>query len=195
MRPTAYPPALLLLFVSLLTACGGQGGRASGDVDTALLTRAGGDVMLDGGGRLPYEITSDRYRQWEQARRTLRAQNISLTLRVDPLRVRPADIERAVAFFERNGKARRAIEGTGLSVRDYVLTTIALEQQMAVASGRWGARDRPRAPATPVAPSESISAELARDTLQRRVDTVPVVDTVAIPVDTAIPPPPPDTTS
>jgi hypothetical protein len=35
---------------------------------------------------------------------------------------------------------------------------------------------------------------LARDTVRERVDTVPVVDTVVIPVDTA-PPPPPDTTT
>jgi hypothetical protein len=87
-----------------------------------------------------------------------------------------------------------------MSVRDYVLTTLALEQQMAVASGRWGEREAPRAPTRPVVPSETIAAELARDSArQARVDTVPVVDTVVIPVDTAVPPdttpppqPPPD---
>jgi hypothetical protein len=198
MRPTARIASLLLV-ISTLAACGDRGGGANGGVDTALLTSDGGDIMLAGGGRLAYEITSDRYRDWEQARRALRSQGISLTMRIDPLRVSESDIQKAVDFFERNGKARRAIEGNGLSVRDYVLTTIALEQQTAVASGRWAARDRPRPPARPVAPSESISAELARDTASRdsarprvRVDTVPVVDTVVVPVDTA---PPPDTTA
>jgi hypothetical protein len=198
MRLTARTSSLLLLVA--LAACGGRGGGANGDVDTALLTSDGGDIMLSGGGRLAYEITSDRYRAWEQARRTLRSQGIGLTMRVDPLRVSESDIEKAVTFFERNGKARRAIEGSGLTVRDYVLTTIALEQQMAVASGRWASRDRPRVPARPVAPSESIAAELARDSARRdsmrpgaRVDTVPVVDTVVVPVDTV--PPPPDTTA
>ncbi|MFN2567205.1 MAG: hypothetical protein ABR499_19595 [Gemmatimonadaceae bacterium] len=186
MRSTHGLSALLL---AVTVACGGTGG-GSGDVDTALLTRAGGDVMLAGGRRLPYEITSDRYRQWEAARRALRAQRISLTMRLDPLRVTEAEIERAVSFFERNGKARRTIENAGMSVRDYVLTTIALEQQMAVATGRWGERERPRVPAAPVAPSESISAELARDTARVKVDTVPVVDTVVVPVDTV-----PDTTA
>ena len=180
---------LALLVVAGLAACRGSS-NASGDVDTALLHRSGGDVMLADGGRIDYEITSDRYRQWETARRALRAQKIGLTMRLDPLRVTEADIQRAVTFFERNGKARRLIEGTGMSVRDYVLTTLALEQQMAVASGRWSASERPRAPSTPVVPSESIAAELARDT--GRVDTVPVVDTVVVPVDTT---PPPDTTS
>jgi hypothetical protein len=175
----------------LLAACGGSN-SASGDVDTALLHRAGGDVMLTGGGRLAYEITSDRYRQWETARRALRAQKITLSMRLDPLRVTEADIERAVDYFERNRKARRIIEGTGMTVRDYVLTTLALEQQMAVATGRWGERERPRAPAAPVAPSESIAAELARDTAGVKVDTVPVVDTVVVPVDTTSPP---DTTT
>jgi hypothetical protein len=194
MRPTRRTTSLLLVVLTL-AACGGRDGVSNGDVDTALLTSDGGDIMLAGGGRLPYEITSERYRAWEQARRALRAQRIGLTMRVDPLRISESDIERAVTYFERNGRARRAIEGSGLSVRDYVLTTIALEQQMAVATGRWAARDRPRMPAAPVAPSESISAELARDTAQPRgrVDTVPVVDTVVVPVDT-VPPPPPDTT-
>src|SRR5918999_1205427 len=187
-------PALPLLALIALTACRGSGG-ASGDVDTALLHRQGGDVMLADGGRLPYEITSERYRQWETARRALRAARIGLSMQIDPLRVSESEIQRAVNFFERNRRARRLIEETGMSVRDYVLTTIALEQQMAVASGRWGERERPRTPSTPVVPSESIAAELARDTA-RRVDTVPVVDTVVVPVDTAPPPPPPpDTTT
>jgi hypothetical protein len=182
---------LSVLVLTAALACDRVGGGA-GDVDTSLLTRPGGDVMLAGGRRLPYEITSDRYRQWETARRNLRAQGLGFTMRIDPMRVTEADIQQAVRYFERNGKARRAIEGTGMSIRDYVLTTIALEQQMAVASGRWGERERPRMPATPVAPSESIAAELARDSARRRdtVDTVPVVDTEVVP-DTV----PPDTTA
>lgn len=143
--------------------------------------------MLADGGRVNYEITSDRYRQWETARRALRARKITLSMRLDPLRVTDADIQRAVNFFERDRTARRLIEDTGMSVRDYVLTTLALEQQMAVASGRWRARERPRAPSAPVVPAESIAAELARDTAAR-VDTVPVVDTVVVPVDTTSPP-------
>jgi hypothetical protein len=184
------PLPLPLLFL-LLAACGGSN-SASGDVDTALLHRAGGDVLLADGGRLAYEITSDRYRQWETARRALRAEKISLSMRLDPLRVNQADVQRAIDYFERNRKARRIIEGTGMTVRDYVLTTLALEQQMAVATGRWGARERPRAPTMPVVPSESIAAELARDTARVKVDTVPVVDTVVVPVDTTSPP---DTTT
>jgi hypothetical protein len=196
MRPTARRISILLA-LSALTACGGRDGGTNGKVDTALLTSDGGDIMLSGGGRLAYEITSDRYRAWNEARRALRAQGISLTMRVDPLRVSESDIQKAVTFFERNGKARGLIEDAGLTVRDYVLTTIALEQQMAVANGRWASRDRPRAPARPIAPSESIAAELARDSARRdtarpRVDTVPVVDTVVVPVDTV---PPPDTTA
>jgi hypothetical protein len=181
---------LVPLILITLAACRGSNDDL-GEVDTALLYGTGGDVMLADGGRLAYEITSDRYRQWEAARRALRAQKISLSMRLDPIRVTEADIQRAVNFFERNRRARRLIEDTGMSVRDYVLTTLALEQQMAVATGRWAAAARPRAPSAPVVPSESIAAELARDTATR-VDTVPVVDTVVIPVDTT---PPPDTTA
>ena len=196
------PHTRLLTFVAFavsaaLLGCGRArgGGAAGGAVDTAALSRPGGDVLLDAGGRIPYEITSERYREWEAARRALRAAKISLTMRLDPLHVSQSDIDRAVNFFEGNGRARRAIEGAGISVRDYVLTTIALEQQMAVANGKWGAREQPTAPATPVAPRESISAELSRDSAREaarvRVDTGPVVDTVVVPRDTI----PPDTTA
>ena len=209
MRSTRFN-SMLLLAAAALVACGGGGGSFGGDVDTALLTRDGGDVMLVGGGRLPYEITSDRYRRWEAARAALRAQKVSFALQLDPLRVSEADIQRAVSFFERNAKARRAVEGAGLSVRDYVLTTIAVEQQMAVASGRPVARPRPAAAPAPAPSPESVGAELTEDTTMRagppapdsgrrpararaRVDTVPVVDTVVVPVDP--PPPPPDGSS
>ena len=181
-----------------LPGCGrARGGAAAGAVDTATLSRPGGDVLLDAGGRIPYEITSDRYREWEAARRALRAAKISLTMRLDPLHVSQSDIDRAVNFFEGNGRARRAIEGAGISVRDYVLTTIALEQQMAVANGKWGAREQPAVPATPVVPRESISAELSRDssrgeTARVRVDTVQRVDTMVVPRRDTVPP---DTTA
>ncbi len=183
----------LALLLSLAAVGCGRSGSSSGAVDTALLRTAGGDVMLADGGRLPYEITSQRYTQWETARRALRAAKLGLSMSIDPLRPTERDIQKAVDYFERNGRARRIIEDSGLTARDYVLTTLALEQQMAVASGRWGDRAAPRPPTQPVASRESIDAELARDSARRaRVDTVPVVDTVIQPVDT---PAPPDTTS
>jgi hypothetical protein len=190
--------ALAFALSAVFLGCGRtRGGAAGGAVDTAALSRPGGDVLLDEGGRIPYEITSDRYREWEAARRALRAAKISLTMRLDPLHVAQSDIDRAVNFFEGNGRARRAIEGAGISVRDYVLTTIALEQQMAVANGKWGAREQPATPATPVVPRESISAELSRDssreeTTRVRVDTVQRVDTVVVPRRDTVPP---DTTA
>ena len=45
-----------LLFLATLGGCRGSG-NASGDVDTALLHRAGGDVLLASGDRIDYEIT------------------------------------------------------------------------------------------------------------------------------------------
>lgn len=191
----------LSLFCALVLFLGcGRSGGSGGDVDTALLRNAGGDVMLADGGRLPYEITSQRYADWEKARRGLRAARLGLTMSIDPLRVTERDIQKAVSYFERNGRARRIIEDAGLSVRDYVLTTIALEQQMAVASGRWGDREAPRAPQRPVVSPESLAAEFSRDSVRRaQVDTVQVRDTVyQPPVDTAAPPDttsPPDTTT
>ena len=201
MRPRDQLRLALVLSLSFSFACGGGSSGASNGVDTAMLRSAGGDVMLADGARLPYEITSQRYNEWETARRGLRAAKLGLTMSIDPLRVTEADIQKAVTYFERNGRARRIIEDAGLSVRDYVLTTIALEQQMAVASGRWGDRAAPRAPARPVVTQESLAAEFSRDSARRaQVDTVQVRDTVYQPVDTVAPPPadttsPPDTTT
>ena len=135
----------LALILSLAAVGCGRSGSSSGSVDTALLRTAGGDVMLADGGRLPYEITSQRYTQWETARRGLRAAKLGVSMSIDPLRPTERDIQKAVEYFERNGRARRIIEDAGLTARDYVLTTLALEQQMAVASGRWGDREAPRA--------------------------------------------------
>jgi hypothetical protein len=76
--------ALPFLFITL-AACN-RGDSFAGDVDTALLHRAGGDVMLDDGGKISYEITSERYRRWEAARRALRAERISLSMRLGETR-------------------------------------------------------------------------------------------------------------
>ena len=78
-----------------------------------------------------YSVTPDRYRDWTRAQRDLDALPVSST--TDRLRVRDAsdaDVERMVRRLEADPAARRAIEPSGLSIRDYVLTTLALAQAM-----------------------------------------------------------------
>jgi len=73
-----------------------------------------------------YRLTDANYAQWEQAQNNLDVLPRSA--------LRPASsgggsaIDRAVARLEWSPRARRAIETAGLSVRDFVLETVALAQ-------------------------------------------------------------------
>ena len=73
-----------------------------------------------------YRLTDANYTQWEQAQNNLDA------LPRSALRSASAGggsaIDRAVARLESSPRARRAIESAGLSVRDFVLETVALAQ-------------------------------------------------------------------
>ena len=93
---------------------------------TGTLESKDGDVRA-----VNYMLTSDRYRDWTRAQRDLDA--LPATSATDRLHLRGAsdgDVERIVRRLEADPAARRAIEPSGLSVRDYVLTTLALAQAM-----------------------------------------------------------------
>lgn len=95
-----------------------------------------GEVVSDSVYRpLDYPLTSDNYRRWLAAERALDTLNIDAPVRVDVRHVTPDDIDRVVESFEAQPRARVAIEGSGIGVRDFVLTTIALAQS-------WDAVDR-----------------------------------------------------
>ena len=76
--------------------------------------------------QVDYRLTDANYAQWEQAQNNLDALPRSA--------LGPASssggsaIDRAVARLESSPRARRAIESAGLSVRDFVLETVALAQ-------------------------------------------------------------------
>ncbi|HJQ54514.1 MAG TPA: hypothetical protein VJ825_11800 [Gemmatimonadaceae bacterium] len=81
-----------------------------------------------------FRLTDENYEQWERAQRFLEA------LPRSAFAVAPAGggnpIDNAVATLESSPRARTAIERTGLSVRDFVLETIALAQAMEAESGQ-----------------------------------------------------------
>lgn len=56
-------------------------------------------------------------------------------------------IERAVSYLQNDARAKQAIERAGMGVRDFVLMTVALEQEMRVASGRTAEQPPPPMPA------------------------------------------------
>lgn len=131
------------LFASLVAA------RCGATPDTAELL-SGGAVTSDSAAfrALDYPITSDNYRKWLQAQSALDSVEVDPRLRIRPRKLTGPDIDRVVETLGDQPAARAAIESSGLSVRDYVLTTVALAQS-------WDAVNRPRASLAGI-PSENI---------------------------------------
>lgn len=107
--------------------------RAGSRADTAGLVASGG-VRADSGAApmrvSDYPLTRKRADDWRGAQRalsTLPDDPAFVPVRVDD-DVSEAEVDRAVAYLESRPESRRAIEQSGLSIRDYVLTVLALER-------------------------------------------------------------------
>lgn len=79
------------------------------------------------------QITSEKYSKWAQAQQNLdrTATDADIISAKDRLGIRRATrgaVDSAVARLEQNERTRAAIESAGLSVRDYVVTSLALSQ-------------------------------------------------------------------
>lgn len=81
-----------------------------------------------------FRLTDDNYAQWERAQRFLDALPRSAFAATTGAGGNP--IDRAVETLEASPRARTAIERTGLSVRDFVLETIALAQAAEAETGK-----------------------------------------------------------
>jgi hypothetical protein len=86
--------------------------------------------------QVDYRLTDENFARWEIAQRNLdRLPSSAFPAQRGPTRGNV--IDRAVARLESSPKARTTIEATGLSVRDFVLQTVALAQATeATQSGR-----------------------------------------------------------
>jgi hypothetical protein len=94
-------------------------------------------IPLTANSYLPadYRLTSELYRKWLVAQENLNrevgsADRVLSTSRISVTQPSPARISAVVTRLEQNQRTRRAIESAGLSVRDYVLTTVALYQAL-----------------------------------------------------------------
>jgi hypothetical protein len=100
-------------------------------------TSSSGEVALTDGETLSFTITSERYKAWDAARqgidRRIAARFGALLQAASPSR---RSIEKAAAYLESEPAAKAAIERAGMSIRDFVVTTVALEQEMKLASAR-----------------------------------------------------------
>lgn len=111
-------------------------GGCRDDADLSELT--GGDVVNDTTSyeAIDYDLTSDNYRRWLAANDALDSARIEPAVRLDPRAATDDDIDAAVKALEADERATTAIRGADISVRDYVLTSVALAQS-------WDAIDRP----------------------------------------------------
>lgn len=128
-----------LLACAALTACGG-----GGDARTLSADSASGDVPADSAmaGLVyrgeKYPLTSDNYRRWLVAQAALDSLPAPADVpRIDVNAASDEQIDRTIDFLSRQDGERRAIEGSGLSVKDFVLTSVALGR-MVRASARGG---------------------------------------------------------
>lgn len=100
-------------------------------------TSSSGEVSLTDGETLSFTITSERYKAWDAARQGIDSRVASrygaLLQAASPSR---RNIEKAVAYLESEPAAKASIERAGMSVRDFVVTTVALEQEMKLATAR-----------------------------------------------------------
>jgi hypothetical protein len=174
-------PRLVLAIMLLVLACNRGEGTPLRTADGSLLSSSGGEVELADGSRLQFVVTSERYKQWDAARSSLRPNVVARfgTL-LQPKSPTEKTIARAVAFLEADVASKEAIERTGMSVKDFVLMTVALEQEMRAVGDR-GPRSEPVRSAAPLpVPVDSGYAAPAPAPLPPtpRVDTLVKPDTI-----------------
>lgn len=108
---------------------GGDGGR--------VVSTSAGDAELDDSGLLGFEVTSDLYRRWLAAKGALGETRLARSIAALGGRgLTEEELAEAVGRVEGDAEARAAIEGAGLTPREYVYATVAIGQAMAVASGK-----------------------------------------------------------
>jgi hypothetical protein len=163
MRVAALPAAALALS---LAACN----RSN---DAQLTTDSlSGDISPDSATvgavfhGVKYPLTSQNYRKWLVAQAALDSLPEPTEMpRVDLRDPTDDDIEATVKFLEDQSAERRAIERSGLSVQDFVLTSVALGQALNLAG-------RNVVPAENVAFVDSNRVEIERVRATRRFHVV-----------------------
>jgi hypothetical protein len=138
-----YLRLMTLVAVAALAACkeDRRGEQAAARLDAAYQTSSDGEVELAEGGTLRFSVTSEQFRKWDAAHggidRSIQARFGEI---LKPEAPSERTIDAAVNYLEGQPTARSAIERAGLNVRQFVVITVALEQEMRLASGR-GSRE------------------------------------------------------
>jgi len=140
-------PALAAAMLLTVASCKKESAQPSGNHFASLLFDASSPAAREAlATPVDFRLTESNYAQWEQAQRYL--DNVPRSAFVSGSGASGNAIDRAVQTLEASPRARTAIERTGLTVRDFVLETIALAQAEEAGSGRT--------PAGVVVPPENV---------------------------------------
>ena len=133
-RPTpAWIRFIALTGIVATTAAASCDGGRSDDLLAGDAARA--DSLSLSAPAFDHTVTSDDYRKWLAAEEALmRVSGFQLADEIPLATATDEDVDRAADALEENEPVRLAIESAGLTVKEYVATTVALEQAYAAAS-------------------------------------------------------------
>lgn len=132
--PLASWPARLAGFALVATTLGAVCGERGADGTVRHLT-ADGAVVTDSTEAyrgLDYPLDGEKYRKWVVAQRSLDAiPDFTIPTRVSLRNFTEDDVDATADWLERDDRARVALESADLSAKDFVRTSVALEQLVA----------------------------------------------------------------
>jgi hypothetical protein len=135
----AFGRATILVFFAAACSRDDHAAQSPPAVDPSQLSNSSGEVTLADGNQLSYDITSERYKQWYTAQQSLdHATAARFGAILHPNSPTQSSIAQASTFLLSNPATKQAIEHTGMSVRDFVTTTVALQQQLREAAHAGG---------------------------------------------------------
>jgi hypothetical protein len=127
-------PAVATVVLLAMASCKKDSAPPSRNQFTSLLFDATSPAAREAlATPVSYRLTESNYAQWEQAERFLDA--LPRSAFASASGAQGSVIDRAVEMLEASPRARTAIERTGLSVRDFVVETIALAQAAEAQTG------------------------------------------------------------
>lgn len=157
--------AALIVLAIATVGCKGGSDSASGPLAASLIFDNGSPEAREAlATAVDFRLTEENFARWEEAQSNLEDLPRS-AIQSDVSSGRSA-IDRAVSRLESSPRARRAIERAGLSVREFVLETIALAQASEVVETGKSTS------ATPIAPEnfQFVQRYRGRVLLARRDD-------------------------
>ena len=136
--PFRSMPAVTAAVLLALASCKKNSAPSSDNQVTSLLFDAASPEAREAlATPVDFRLTDANYAQWEQAQGFLDA--LPRSAFASGSGRGGSAIDRAVAMLEASPRARTSIERTGLSVRDFVLETIALAQAAEAQTGKSAA--------------------------------------------------------